>query len=116
MGDFNPCLYAHEKEGGNPVSTTSMTALQGCLQDSQIFDCPYVGCFYTWSNRQDAESRINCKLDRSIINMAWLEVFPDSVTDFCNSGISVHSPMIMSVFADRGNGPRAYRFFITCTE
>lgn len=98
MGDFNSCLYMYGKEGGNPASTTSMAALQGCLEDSEIFDCPSVGCFYTWSDRQDADISITCKLHTTLVNLAWLDVFPDSVTDFCNSGIAEHSPMLVSCF------------------
>ncbi|XP_026458730.1 uncharacterized protein LOC113359282 [Papaver somniferum] len=116
LGDFNAYLYSHKKEGSSPVTSAALSGLQECMQDSHLIDCPFTGCFYTWSNKQDADSRIACKLDTVLINLSWLSRFPDSITEFLISGISNHSPMVISVHTGRGMGTKDYRYFNTWDE
>lgn len=48
--------------------------------------------------------------------LQWMSQFPCSVAYFLPSGISDHSPMILSVFYGRANGPKAYRYYNTWAE
>lgn len=116
LGDFNAYLFSHDKEGGAALTSANLYRFHACVQNSHLFVCPYVGCFYTWSNKQDVGARITCKLDRVLINMAWLDCFPDSVTDFLTCGISDHSLMVTSVFSGRGTVTKAYRYYNTWEE
>ncbi|OVA05573.1 Endonuclease/exonuclease/phosphatase [Macleaya cordata] len=111
MGDFNSILHSNEKSGGDIVRPHHFSDFQDCVREAHLFDCPYLGCFFTWSNNQIVQGRISSKLDRALINFNWLNVFPDSKADFLTSGISDHSPCIFTIFPDHRGGPKPFRFF-----
>ncbi|XP_013607730.1 PREDICTED: uncharacterized protein LOC106314403 [Brassica oleracea var. oleracea] len=82
------------------LSIGGMRDLQECLHESEIFDLAFRGCFYTWSNKSPSSPRSR-KLDRALINEAWLEKFPNSLAIFDPPGSSDHSPCIVQC----GNEP-----------
>ncbi|XP_071723100.1 uncharacterized protein [Rutidosis leptorrhynchoides] len=69
------------------------------------------GCQYTWSNYQDVEDRIGCKLDRSLINVSCSEVFPGVYTEVLEPGVSDHSPVIIHLRAFVRGSRKPFRFF-----
>ncbi|KAL5798421.1 hypothetical protein ACOSQ2_003241 [Xanthoceras sorbifolium] len=62
------------------------TDLHQCLLDIDLFDLPFKGSLYTWSNRRDSEQIIARKLDRVLVNDSWLATFPNSEADFTGPG------------------------------
>lgn len=60
MGDLNSSRFHEEKMGGSGRSHN--TYLHQCLLDIDLFDIPFKGPLYTWSNRRDSEQIIARKL------------------------------------------------------
>ncbi|KAL5739338.1 hypothetical protein ACOSQ2_028518 [Xanthoceras sorbifolium] len=73
------------------------TDLHQCLLDIDLFDLPFKGSLYTWSNRRDSEQIIARKLDRVLVNDSWLATFPNSEADFTGLDISDHTPGIVTI-------------------
>ncbi|XP_074283129.1 uncharacterized protein LOC141607674 [Silene latifolia] len=59
-------------------------------------DIPATGAYYTWTNKQETQSRVYSRLDRFLINQEWGDQFPDMVAHFHPVGLFDHSPCIVS--------------------
>ncbi|XP_074277007.1 uncharacterized protein LOC141600662 [Silene latifolia] len=70
-GDFNCVLSATERVGGNTLSG-EMEPFRRCVADCGVVDIAAVGALYTWNNKQKPEERIYSRIDRFLVNKAWL--------------------------------------------
>ncbi|KZV23375.1 hypothetical protein F511_35194 [Dorcoceras hygrometricum] len=96
LGDSNSVLTPEEKYGGLPVTNREIRDIYDCVASLELHDTPHVGCYYTWSN-----NTVRSKIDRVMINGAWLQHGLDIYTDFLPPGcISDHSLSISSIFRD----------------
>lgn len=78
-GDFHTILSADEKMTGGCDSSIDTRELQALFGSLGIFDLHYTGHFFTWCNQQSGFSSMYCKLDRVVVNSAWISVFPSSL-------------------------------------
>lgn len=109
LGDFNQVLSVSEAFSISPpvLSLQGMEAFSDCLSECEIFDLAFRGCYHTWSNKSPSNPKSR-KLDRALINEAWLEKFPDSSALFDSPGSSDHSPCL--VLLSNELSPRKTRF------
>ena len=117
LGDFNQVLASSEAYSLHPsdLSIGGMTDFQECLQQSEIFDLAFRGCFFTWSNKSPTSPRTR-KLDRALINEAWIEKFPNSLAIFDDPGSSDHSPCIVQFGIDPPRRTTRFTFFTFFTS
>lgn len=47
--------------------------LRGCLEACNLIDSKPTCNFFTWTNKQDGDSGVFCKLDRVIWNERWFK-------------------------------------------
>lgn len=87
------------------------TDLHQCFLDIDLFDPPFKGPLYTWSNRGDSEQIIARKLDRVLVNESWLATFPNSEADFTGPGISDHTPGIVTLRQKLVTGKKPFKFY-----
>ena len=107
MGDFNEILTPTEHSSMNVHSShRGMRDFSECLKRSDIFDLPWSGNAFTWSNRH-----ILKKLDRILSNDIWPQVFPNSIGVFGDFGISDHSPCCVFLDQQRPKQKRPFKFF-----
>lgn len=83
--------------GGNIANGEFSQDFVECVAAASLIKLRYKGCFYTWTNNQEQESRISRKLDRCLVNLARLEKFALSEYEALPSRISKHSPLIVSI-------------------
>lgn len=109
LGDFNQVLSASEIY---PISSAEICA-QGIqdfsdyISESAIFDLAFRGCPFTWTNKSLTNPKAR-KLDRALVNEAWLDRFPDSNAFFDVPGTSDHCPCLLSLSNELS--PRKSRF------
>ncbi|XP_016165197.1 uncharacterized protein LOC107607809 [Arachis ipaensis] len=87
FGDFNEILHLEEKKG---ATTLSVSAAE----------------FRTWIN--DMEGQSCSRIDRSLVSLGWLDVYPETRLRSGPRGLSDHCPLIMEDFR-RFDGPRPFR-------
>ncbi|XP_026442631.1 uncharacterized protein LOC113342246 [Papaver somniferum] len=75
MGDFNCILRLDEKKGGLDPRTSAINEFSDWLDDNNLFEADSLGTKFTWTNSQSGSDRIISKLDRVVINAAWLARF-----------------------------------------
>ncbi len=98
MGDFNAIKSQEEMVGGSHSWPSWKNDLATCLFQSGLSDLRQNGSLFTWSNRQD-KAPIMKKLDRVLANLRWECDFSGSEAYFPPSGVSDHSPMVVTLAA-----------------
>ncbi|CAA7058283.1 unnamed protein product [Microthlaspi erraticum] len=93
-----------------------MRDFRDCLTLSGLFDLPFQGPHFTWSNHRAGEP-IAKKLDRCLVNGQWLFRFPASHCSFEPPEFSDHSPGFIRLLTPRPSfGSRPFRFFNLLTK
>ncbi|ERN04466.1 hypothetical protein AMTR_s00914p00003170 [Amborella trichopoda] len=72
LGYFNTVRYQAEKVGGNCISLSRLLDVNSCFDDCRLVDCQASGNFRYWSNHQDEDDRIFCRLDRVLVNVEFI--------------------------------------------
>ncbi|XP_026400459.1 uncharacterized protein LOC113296367 [Papaver somniferum] len=73
MGYFNCILRLDEKKGGLEPRTSAINEFSDWMDDNNLFEADFLGTKFTWTNGQSGAHRIISKLDRVVINAAWLK-------------------------------------------
>ncbi|XVF72303.1 hypothetical protein PTKIN_Ptkin12aG0110000 [Pterospermum kingtungense] len=111
-GDFNVFLNPEECTKYSecyPVSS-DVREFRDCIEHIGVFDHPFGGAKFTWTNHQDDTFQVG-KLDRILIGSGWLdEKFSSSVT-FLSPGISDHCPGLLKIRKQGQQPPRPFKFF-----
>ena len=111
IGDFNVTLSTGEHSRGTvPRSMIGMRKFQEVVMDCGLTDLAASGALYTWWNRRD-EDPIGKKLDRAMINAAWLRYYPQSSACFEAGGISDHARCVVTISGDLNESRKPFRFF-----
>ncbi|XP_039020242.1 uncharacterized protein LOC120152010 [Hibiscus syriacus] len=94
-GDFNIILNTEESSGSiNSSTLADISDFRSCVENLGVFDHPFTGPLLTWSNKQQ-DSYLARKLDRVLVNSAWIDAFPESDVEFLTPGDSDHCPAVM---------------------
>ena len=111
-GDFNEILHPAETSNPSIVSSTRGMRLFGeCLADLGVFDLPFRGPKFTWTNKRSSDP-IGKKLDRCLVNGSWLLRFPSSHCTFDAPECSDHTPCHIKLVTNRPvYGTRPFKFF-----
>ncbi|XP_043705440.1 uncharacterized protein LOC122655301 [Telopea speciosissima] len=88
-----------------------MAAFNDCIDDLGMDDLHWTGPTFSWSNKRVGIHRIDCKLDRVMVNDFWLTSFPSSSATFDTPGISDHSHISLSVQPYTSFGPKPFKYF-----
>jgi len=109
-GDFNVVRFLSEKWGAESLNAYEVE-FGDCLSNLEITDLNFSGCFYTWNNKSEGSSFVARKLDRVLVNEAWICKYGRICVDFLPRGLSDHSPAIISVGNLESFGPTPFKFF-----
>lgn len=109
VGDFNKVISKEEKFGGRSIWKKHMFPKQ-LLIDYGGFDLGYCGSNFNWSNRQEGLALIKERLDRAIVDRAWLEAFQSVKVCNLRSKESYHCPILVYNTGDNQTGARPFQF------
>ena len=91
MGNFSEILSSTEHSTTSRTRNQSgMIAFQDTVAACSLTDLPSLGLMFTWINNQ-SENHVAKKLDRVLVNDAWMNQFSQSYAKFEPSGISDHT-------------------------
>jgi hypothetical protein len=79
-----------------------------CLNDLEVMDLNFSGCFYTWTNKSEEPRFVARKNDRVLANEYWMRAFGRTIVDFKSGGMSDHFPAVISVGFLQNFGPKHY--------
>ncbi|XP_020260823.1 uncharacterized protein LOC109837129 [Asparagus officinalis] len=113
---FNTMINNEEKLGGVALTTVDTSDFNSFIEDCQLSHLKTLGCFYTWSNKQESGSRIWCRLERALVNGSWINLYYSSHVEFLQPGLSDHSPAFVSIYDDYVQGKKPFKFFKMLTK
>ncbi|XP_028118695.1 uncharacterized protein LOC114316230 [Camellia sinensis] len=111
LGDFNAIRYQQEKIGGTSNWTNDNEEFNTYVNASELADLSYGGCQFTWANNRSEGTYIATKIDRVLVNEAWLDKFPEATAQFLPSGISDHSPAVVNISATKCSFKKPFKYF-----
>lgn len=107
LGDFNNVLKPDERCNGSLVRPYETRNFEDCCSALGLLDLQSVGQLFTWSN-----NTVLCKLDRVMVNQAWLATGRFGVANFLPATcISDHSPALVSLLNQSPRDRPSFRFF-----
>ncbi|KAL0294831.1 UNVERIFIED_CONTAM: hypothetical protein Sangu_3209700 [Sesamum angustifolium] len=96
LGDFNAVVDDSEVCGRAADTSASMLEFRTCIRDTGLVQLPVSGCPYTWHNCSEGMRSLWKRLDRMLVNTAWLDAWPNSSYICALPSTSDHSPLILS--------------------
>ncbi|XP_020242548.1 uncharacterized protein LOC109820765 [Asparagus officinalis] len=109
--DFNAIISSDEKIGGFQVTDTDTDDFQSFVTASQLNHIKTTGCFFTWSNKQNADTRVWSRLDRTLVNENWIHNYTTSQVEYLMPLCSDHSPSLMTIGDENFDGKKPFKFF-----
>ncbi|KAG7583713.1 Reverse transcriptase domain [Arabidopsis suecica] len=98
-GDFNELVDPSEKIGGPLRSDSSCMEFRQMLTSCGLWEVKHSGYQYSWyGNRND--ELVQCRLDRTVANQAWMESFPQAQATYLQKICSDHSPLINNLVGE----------------
>ncbi|XP_023638389.1 uncharacterized protein LOC111830491 [Capsella rubella] len=115
-GDFKILCPAETSNAIIVCSTRGMRMFGDCLADLGLFDLPFSGPRFTWTNKRSVDP-IGKKLDRCLVNGSWLTSFPNSHCTFEAPEFSDHTPCHIQLNTPPPSyGTRPFKFFSLLTK
>ncbi|KAL0282161.1 UNVERIFIED_CONTAM: hypothetical protein Sradi_7269300 [Sesamum radiatum] len=109
LGDFNAVTDISEVCGRLADSSTAMAEFRDCIVATELVHLPFTGCSFTWHNCSAEPRSLWKRLDRVLVNEAWLFQWPQSKYICALPSTSDHSPLILAGYdANRITG--SFRF------
>ncbi|KAL0313715.1 UNVERIFIED_CONTAM: hypothetical protein Scaly_2907400 [Sesamum calycinum] len=96
LGDFNAVIDDSEVCGRAADTSASMAEFRSCIFDTGLVQLPSTGCPFTWHNCSEGTRSLWKRLDRMLVNEAWLEAWPDSSYICALPSTSDHSPLVLT--------------------
>ncbi|KAL0291249.1 UNVERIFIED_CONTAM: Retrovirus-related Pol polyprotein from type-2 retrotransposable element R2DM [Sesamum radiatum] len=94
-GDFNTVLDMSEVCGSSADIQLAMTEFRDCILDTGLIHLPVQGERFSWHNCSEGDRSLWKRLDRLIVNDAWLGRWPCSHYHCLNARTSDHSPLVI---------------------
>lgn len=110
LGDFNIVLNMLERISYVDPPYADINEFVECVQKAHVHDLPRTGCFYTWCNKQEGDSKIQSKLDMAMGNTDWFMSIFYATAEYYHMGISDHSPTVVNIFEQANTMARPFKF------
>ncbi|XP_019259116.1 PREDICTED: uncharacterized protein LOC109237277 [Nicotiana attenuata] len=106
MGDYNAVLQAQDRQHGIEVQDMETRDFKEYMLDTGMHELQYVGRNYTWTNNHTYS-----RIDRGLVNVAWMMIMPNMKVQVLEPLVSNHSPLKLMITQVQGKKNRPFRFF-----
>ncbi|QHO22385.1 uncharacterized protein DS421_12g354800 [Arachis hypogaea] len=89
LGDFNEIVHIEERKGATSLSATA-EEFRAWVNDMELVDLTLNDRKYTWFTGQSCRH-----IDRGLVSLEWLVVYPDTRLRGGPRGLSNHCPLIV---------------------
>ncbi|XP_074305236.1 uncharacterized protein LOC141640286 [Silene latifolia] len=109
-GDFNTVLSPCERLGGQSTEE-EIEDFQNCVDNCRLVDMVASGSYFTWNNKQEANTRVYSRLDRALVNHEWTLEKPDFYAHFHVEGTFDHTPCIIQSQGSSYQKKTCFKYF-----
>ncbi|XP_074301562.1 uncharacterized protein LOC141632962 [Silene latifolia] len=110
-GDFNAIMASNERIGEAIITHVEMAPLAQVVQDCQLEDLEARGSFYTWTNKHEYYTKVYSGLDRVLVNVEWVHMFPDSYVHYLPEGLFDHCPGLVHFAGEIHRRGTPFKYF-----
>jgi len=108
-GDFNEIIDNSEKCGGPDRAEGAFGAFRSFLSRHNLFDLKHCGSFLSWRGKRNTHL-VQCRLDRTVCNTEWADLFPSCRSQYLRYGGSDHRPLLSFLDTRKKRGNGIFRF------
>lgn len=108
-GDFNEITENSEKKGGPERAEGTLCAFRSFLSENELFDVKHYGNFLSWRGKRSSHL-VQCRLDRSISNSEWINIFPSCRSQYLKYEASDHRPLLTFLDTRKKKADKLFRF------
>lgn len=108
-GDFNEIIDNSEKNGGPERAEGTFCAFRTFLSENRLFDLKHSGSFLSWRGKRHSHL-VQCRLDRSMSNINWTELFPSCRSLYLKYEGSDYRPLLSFLDTKRRRGHKIFRY------
>ncbi|XP_021762503.1 uncharacterized protein LOC110727244 [Chenopodium quinoa] len=109
-GDFNAILDDEDKINGNPISAYETKDFQKFIGNMELVEIKSKGSYYSWSNKARNGPRVYSRIDRGLINAAWLTQYRNVEAIYLAPSLSDHTPVLYEVFPSSTGKGKPFKF------
>ncbi|XP_074305473.1 uncharacterized protein LOC141640663 [Silene latifolia] len=109
-GDFNSLLNYNERLGSE-VNGNELRDFRHCVNYCEVTYIQAHGSFFTWNNKHEPDTRVFSRIDRFLVSIDWMFLYPDSYAYFMNEGTFDHCPCICYRKVDAPTRKSSFRYF-----
>ncbi|XP_022575814.1 uncharacterized protein LOC111215880 [Brassica napus] len=108
-GDFNEIIDNSEKCGGPERAEGTFCAFRSFLSTNGLFDLKHCGSSLSWRGKR-YKHLVQCRLDRTLCNAEWSDLFPSCRSQYLRYEGSDHRPLVSFLDTRRKKGKGIFRF------
>ena len=108
-GDFNEIIDNSEKNEGIVRPEGTLCAFRNFMSQNNLFDIKHFGNCRSWRGKRNTHL-VQCRLDRSMCNSDWSDLFPSCRSQYPKYEASDHRPLISFLDTSRRKGTKIFRF------
>ncbi|XP_021773606.1 uncharacterized protein LOC110737576 [Chenopodium quinoa] len=115
-GDFNAVLSVFDKMNGAAISNYETRDFQQCLDDLALVEIKSKGSFYSWCNKAHSGPRTFSRIDRGIVNQAWMNSYGHVEALYLPPSLSDHNPLVFNIFQSQPGKGKPFRVDVACAQ
>ncbi|XP_021979576.1 uncharacterized protein LOC110875680 [Helianthus annuus] len=110
LGDFNTALSLDDCLVGPSTIPIGMREFYDCVQHNQLIDVKGHGLRFTWNQKPKNGVGVLKKIDRVMVNIHFLDSYPDAYVLFHPYRVSDHTPCILNLLPFKHTRPKPFKF------
>ncbi|XP_021769467.1 uncharacterized protein LOC110733686 [Chenopodium quinoa] len=110
VADFNFVLSVSDRLNGAAVSEYETRDFQQCIDDLALVEIKSKGSFYSWGNKAHSGPRTFTRIDRGLVNQAWINFYGHVEALYLPPSLSDHSPLVFNIFQPQPGKGKPFRF------
>ena len=95
-GDFNELIDPSEKLGGAERGEEEGKDFRQMLRACGLWNIQNIGYQFSWAGTRNNET-VQCRLDRTVANQEWSDMFPQALATYLQKVCSDHSPVLTTL-------------------
>lgn len=96
---------------GSAIRWKDIEKFREYVEKCELLDMKYNGATFTWNNKQEGGDRVFSKIDKTLVNLTWVKLFPGTKTSFLPEGLYDHCPALVKFFNYSNPSYKPFRYF-----
>jgi exonuclease III len=102
-GDFNEAMFQFEHWSATKRSERRMKEFRETLDCCNLHDLGFLGCPWTFDNKQSGRNNVRVRLDRAVACPSWSQLYPHATVQHILPSCSDHCPILISLVKEENN-------------